>query len=165
MKLVTTLFDYSNWAFDRVWSCADQLTDTQFCFETDYSNGSIRNQFIHVMSATARWIQRLQRVPLSPHMQYEDYPTIQSVKKEWPAFVREVGQYLDSLDQKQLHEVIDWEISKRNMQSKNECQEILLHLFNHATDHRSQMLAMMHNAFHIETVEHDLILYLESHQK
>jgi uncharacterized damage-inducible protein DinB len=117
------------------------------------------------MSATSRWIQRLQKIPLSPHLHNEDYPTILSVKMEWSIFMQDMGNYLASLSEYQLHEVIDWELSLRNMRSQNECWEILMHLFNHATDHRSQMLAMMHNTFNIKTVEHDLVFFLAENQK
>ena len=164
LGLVSTLFDYTVWAFDQVWGCVDELTDEQFCMEIDYSRGSIRNQFVHVMSATARWIQRLQGRLLEPHLSYEGYKTILGTRQQWNASFNDIREYLATLDEQKLREVVHWELPARNMSSLNQRTEILLHVLNHATDHRAQILAMLHYSFHAKTVEQDLIFYLASDQ-
>ena len=68
--------------------------------------------------------------------------------------------YLDSLTQEQLDENVDWELPARGLKSENPRWELLLHLANHATDHRAQILAMLHHHFHVPTIEQDMIFYL-----
>jgi len=46
------LYNYTYWAFEKVWECITPLTDEQFTQHLDYSLGSIHNQVIHVMSST-----------------------------------------------------------------------------------------------------------------
>jgi uncharacterized damage-inducible protein DinB len=164
LELVSTLFKYNAWAFDQVWVCVDQLTDEQFCLESGYSLGSVRNQYLHVVSTTMRWIQRLQGLSLTPHLCYEDYPTILSVKATWTNFLEEARMYVTRLDEQQLLEIVNWELASRNLRSQNRRYEILLHLLNHSTDHRAQILAILHYSFHVKTIEQDLILYLSSGQ-
>lgn len=164
LEFVSTLFKYNVWAFDQVWLCVDQLTDGQFCLESGYSLGSVRNQYLHVISTTTRWVQRLQGLSLTPHLRYEDYPTILSVKETWANFLEEMRIYVTRLDEQQLLEVVSWELSARNLRSQNRRYEILLRLLNHSTDHRAQILAILHYSFHIKTIEQDLILYLSSRE-
>ena len=137
LEFVSTLFEYNAWAFDQVWLCVDQLTDEQFCLESGYSLGSVRNQYLHVVSTTTRWIQRLQGLSLTPHLRYEDYPTILSVKETWANFLEEARIYVTRLDEQQLLEIVNWELASRNLRSQNRRYEILLHLLNHSTELRS----------------------------
>lgn len=126
----------------------------------DYSQGSIRNHVVHVMSATQRWIKRLQQVDAPPHLAFEDYPTRAETKAMWDVLKAATLDYVQALNQAQLDEIVAWELPARSLQAHNPRWEILLHLVNHATDHRAQMLAMLHTQFGAKTVEQDLIFYL-----
>ena len=68
--------------------------------------------------------------------------------------------HLSCLDQEQLDGTIDWELFSHGLKATSRCWEILLHLANHGTDHRAQILAILHHHFHVKTVEQDMILYL-----
>jgi uncharacterized damage-inducible protein DinB len=56
---IRTVFEYGYRAFDKVWECVLQMNDERFVQEPGYSRGSIRNQVVHMMDATRRWILRL----------------------------------------------------------------------------------------------------------
>jgi uncharacterized damage-inducible protein DinB len=154
------LFDYNIWSFGRVWNCIDQLTDEEFSKETGFSHGSIRNQVIHVMSSTRRWIDRLQVQTPRPHMENAAFPTLEVVKREWTVFLDELQDFMNTISEESLSLPTDWEISSRELRSRNQQWEILLHVFNHMTDHRAQILAMLDLVFHKETIEQDLIFFL-----
>ena len=53
-----------------------------------------------------------------------------------------------------------WEIPSRGWQHENRRWQLLLHVANHATDHRAQILAALHEHFGLTTPEQDMILYL-----
>jgi uncharacterized damage-inducible protein DinB len=157
--LITTLCDYTAWAFERVWTCVDRLTEEQFTQETGFSSGSIRNQYVHLVSANRRWIQRMQGVPASPRPAFADYPTIASVKTLWAEGIADLTAYVHSLDDAQLNEIVHWEIPDRGLSHNHHRWQIILHLFNHATDHRAQILSSMHHTFNAQTIEQDLIFF------
>ena len=159
-EAIRLLFEYHYWASERVWECIMTLTDEQFVQPIDYSLGSIRNQIVHVMSATQRWIKRLQQAQVSEQLAFGDYPTRAEAKAMWDILKVATLDYVESLDQAQLDEMIAWELLGRNLQAHNTRWEILLHLANHATDHRAQILAMLHTQFGANTIEQDLIFYL-----
>ncbi len=163
-KSIQTLFSYNYWAFDRVWACITQLTDDQFTQPVDYSRGSIRNQVVHLMSATQRWMLRLQRAEMPDRLVFEDFPGLAVTRAKWDELREDALKYLSTLTSEQLDEVIRWELPDRGIMAENRRWEILLHTANHGTDHRAQILAILNQHFGIETVEQDMILYLQERQ-
>jgi len=157
---VLLLYNYNYWAFERMWTCIMQLNDEQFTAPLEFSSGPLRNHCVHMMSATRRWMQRLQQIETSPQLVMTDYPTLVSVKTKWDALKTETLAYLGSLDQAQLDEMVAWTLPQREVSSSNRRWEILLHVANHCTDHRAQVMTMLHTHFHVPTVEQDIILYL-----
>jgi uncharacterized damage-inducible protein DinB len=162
---IKTLFDYNFWAFEQVWECISQLSDEQFIKEIDYSTGSIRNIVVHMMSANIRWVSRLQSKTPQLHLALEDFDTLAKTKAKWDELRQEFLDYLYSLDQEQLDAAANWEIPARGWKLDNHRWEILLHVANHATDHRSQILAILHHHFHVKTVEQDMIIYLAEQKR
>lgn len=157
---IVRLYDYNYWAFERVWTCIEQITDEQFVKPLGYSRGSIRDQVVHLMSATRRWVERLQLLEASPHLAFEDFPSKALTKTTWDQMRADVLCYIRSLDQAQLDEVVQWEISSRALTSHSPRWELLLHVANHGTDHRAQILAMLHEHFRVATIEQDMVFYL-----
>jgi len=160
VQAIHTLFEYTFWSFDRVWSCIDQLTDEQFGEDIPYSVGSIRNQLIHIMSGTTRWIYRVKQEPVPDHLHYENYSQILETKQKWEEMRTGVLQYIHTLDEEALEETIHWELLGRGLSHDNRRWQILMHVANHATDHRSQILMLLNRKFNIDTTEQDLLFYL-----
>ncbi|MEM7536984.1 MAG: DinB family protein [Chloroflexota bacterium] len=158
-----TFYEYTYWSCELVWDCIQELTDEQFTQPIDYSIGSIRNHVVHMMSGTHRWMMRLQDNPLPPHLAFEDFTSIDATKTVWNAMKADVLAYVYSLDQGQLDEVIQWEIGTRDILRQHPRWALLMHIANHATDHRSQILALLHHHFGVRTVEHDMVFYLAQH--
>ena len=157
---IKTIFEYGYWAFERVWECVMQLSDAQFVQELGYSRGSIRHQVVHIMSATQRWIIRLELEPMGPHLAFEDFNTRSAAKAKWDQLRADTMAYLNSLGEADLDAVVHWELPARELSAENARWEILLHVANHATDHRAQVLAMLNQNFDIHTPEQDMLFYL-----
>ena len=161
---IKTIFDYNFWAFERVWESICQISDEQFVEPIDYSTGSIRNIVAHIMSANRNWMGRLQGGDMPPRLVYEDFLSLSQTKAKWDELRQEFMEYLDSLTQEQLEETMNWELPARGLKFSSLRWEILLHVANHATDHRAQILAILHHHFHVQTVEQDMIFYLAEHK-
>jgi uncharacterized damage-inducible protein DinB len=157
---IKTIFDYNYWAFERVWECISQISDQQFVQEIDYSTGSIRNILVHIMSGNRVWISVLRGIEFPPRLIVEDFDVRSKTKAKWDELQTEFLDHLNCLDQEQLDGTIDWELFSHGLKATSRRWEILLHLANHGTDHRAQILAILHHYFHIKTVEQDMILYL-----
>ena len=159
-EAIRRLYGYTYWAFEGVWNCLNQLNDEQFTRSLDYSMGSLRNQMVHVMSGTRRWIDRIRGEPISAHLSFEQYDTQAKVREKWDTSKEEVLSYVLSLSGADLDELVKWEIVGRRLKQSNRRWELLLHVANHATDHRAQILAMMHYEYRVKTVEQDMLFYL-----
>ena len=156
---IKTLFDYNFWAFERVWESISQLSDGQFIEEIDYSTGSIRNIVCHIMSANMRWVSRLEGKTPGQYLIYEDFDTLAKTKAKWDDVQKEFLAYINSLDQDQIDATVTWEIPDRGWKLDTPRWELLLHVANHGTDHRAQILAILHHHFHVKTDEQDMIIY------
>lgn len=159
------MFDYTYWSFDLIWPAIDKLSDSQFVKDLGYSIGSIRNQVIHLISSHRRWLYRLQGIEPPQYLDFEDFPTKTSTKAEWESAKSEMFGYVNSLDQGDLNKEIKYQLRGGSIAATHYQWEVLLHLFNHATDHRSQILALLNTKFAIDTPEQDLIFYLWEKQK
>jgi len=157
---IRTLFDYSGWAFERVWACVLQLTDDQFVQPIAAGEWSIRDHSVHLSGSMIRIMARSQAVEPPPQLAFEDYPTPASARAKWDETHAVLLEYIGSLDQSQFDEVVEWAIPTRGIRCACPRWAILLHLANHATDHHAQILTLLRREFGIATVEQDLILYL-----
>lgn len=157
---IHTVFEYGYWAFEKVWDCVMQLSDEQIVQELGYSQGSISHQIVHIMSATQRWLIRLNQEPMQPHLAFEDFDTRVAAKVKWDELRADTMAYINSLSEADLDAVVHWELPARELSADSPRWEILLHVANHATDHRAQILAMLNQHFGIDTPEQDILFYL-----
>lgn len=163
--LIEDLVAYNHWAFARVWQCIDALTDDEFCRDSGYSQGAVRDHIVHVVSATRRWMQRLSHQEVSAHLDPGTYSSKEAVKQLWLQFEKDLDAYTAGLSEADLLTDVGWQIAHRNISAKGPLWQVLMQLFNHATDHRAQILATIHFCFNKPTVEQDYIFYLAEKTK
>ena len=157
---IIKVFDYNFWASERVWERISQISNEQFVEEIDYSTGSIRNIVVHIMGGNRTWMSVLRGTEFPPRLDPEDFDTTSKTKTKWDELKIEFLDRLNSFNQKQLDGTINWELPAQGLKAINRRWEILLHLANHGTDHRAQILAILHQHFHVRTIEQDMIVYL-----
>ena len=144
-KTIMTLFDYHYGMFEGVWACAEQLTAAQFVEDKGYSLGSVRNHLVHCMNVDDRWLARLQETPLPDILDEETFPDLASIRPEWDAVRERVLAYVTDLTQAELDASVSVAIAGR-YSDPQQCRrrDALLHMVNHGTDHRAQILARLH---------------------
>jgi uncharacterized damage-inducible protein DinB len=115
---------------------------------------------LHIAAAVERWMRRLEGVSPAPGAAAESYPTRASVRARWEQTKAELDAYLASLDQAKLDEIVVGRLAGRGADYASRRSDLLLHLANHGTDHRAQVLAILHSEFQVPGVEQDMLLYL-----
>jgi uncharacterized damage-inducible protein DinB len=114
---------------------AANLEDGQFTQELGFSLGSIRAQVVHLAETDRYWLYDIQVKPVTG-LNIEDYLDIDSLMP----IVDEIGasllEYTKSLTDEELEQVPDGLLETR--------EEALAHIANHGTDHRAQILSMLH---------------------
>ncbi len=155
---IKTLFDYHYASFDKIRDCAAALTPAQFVADSSYSVGSLRNQLAHCLMVDSRWLARLNR-QAPPESVYADYPDQATLWREWDAVREQVMAYVSRLTPTEIDERVDLDFPERGGLRQSRRWQILLHMINHGTDHRAQILALLHG-FGAATFEQDLMLRL-----
>jgi uncharacterized damage-inducible protein DinB len=132
-----------------------QLSDEQFVTEINYSHGSIRNQMVHLTAVDERWLRGLKERPDARNYNPNpsDYPTRQSAYELWDATACDLSEFVASLDEEDL--------LSQPKGIGGFAWQVLLHVVNHGTDHRAQVLRALHD-FGAPTFNQDYILYIRS---
>lgn len=139
----------------RVWESIQHLSEEQFVAEIPHSHGSVRNQMVHLATTDARWIRCLQGHPEARQLTFDpaNYPTRQSAQALWESIAQEVLEYVTGLDEADFFDVPAGMIGPT--------WQVLMHIANHGTDHRAQILRLLHDSS-APTFDQDFIMYLWS---
>jgi uncharacterized damage-inducible protein DinB len=144
-----------------VWDrCVSQLTDAQFTQPAAYSHGSVRDQIVHLMSADEMWFSELQNID-PPEPFPAEINDREVIRARWDRIEHGMRGYLENLQ--------DTMLFQKPIKEPEEDQvlyawQVLLHVVNHGTDHRAQLLRVL-NDFGIKTVSQDYIFYIYDHLK
>jgi len=145
------LYDYHFALNRRLWDhCIEHLSQAQFVQKLDYSVGSIRNQMVHMLNIDERWFCDLrgQEVPGLLNPVYFFKPPV--IRQRWDAVEADMRAYLAALQDAELG---------RQLEAGMQVWEVLFHVLNHGTDHRAQVLAMLHH-LGVPTWPQDYAIYL-----
>jgi uncharacterized damage-inducible protein DinB len=155
---IRLLYDYNYWAHRQVWACVEPLSEADYRRPVDYSMGSVHEQITHVMSAEWIWFSRLRGTSPTAMLHPEDFPDRATVRARWDEIEGEVRAYLGQLTETAL--LSTFEYSRTGGQRhQDRVLDILLHVVNHGTDHRAQILELLHT-YGAPTIAQDLIFYL-----
>jgi uncharacterized damage-inducible protein DinB len=155
---IRTLFEYHFALNRRVWDeCISALTDEQFTRDLAYSLGAIRNQTVHMMSVDQRWLARLRQMEVPASLKPLDFLDRSAVRVYWDRVEADIRAYLSGLTDADLTAIRHYPTSRRGP-STSEVWQILVHVVNHGTDHRAQLLAMLFQ-LGAPTLEQDMMLY------
>lgn len=164
---IRQLIAYNVEAHRRLWSCIESLTEAQYTEDVDYSLGSIHQHMVHVMSVDQRWMARVMDTVLPDRLQPEAFPTKAATRSKWDAVEQFITESVDGLTDADLKRTLLYEVTRvsgMRVQATNTVWQILAHIVNHGTDHRAQVLPILHR-LGASTFEQDLMVYLwETHE-
>jgi uncharacterized damage-inducible protein DinB len=135
-----------------------QLTDAQFTQPASYSHGSVRDQIVHLMSADEMWFSELQNAK-PPEPFPAEINDRAAIRARWDRIERGMRNYLASLQDDMLFQKPIVEPEEDQVLF---AWQVLLHVVNHATDHRAQLLRQI-NDLGVKTVSQDYIFYVYDH--
>ncbi len=154
IDVIRTMIDYNYAAHRRLWVSIMALDDAQFTAAVPYSHGSIRDQVIHLCSVDASWLRGLREDPDARGFRYDpaSYPTRESARALFESTATEVIAYVATLD--------DGKLQVKGKGMPVAVWQVLLHIVNHGTDHRAQILRAVHDLGG-PTFGQDLLYYFQ----
>lgn len=146
----------------KLWACIDHLSDAQFVREVPYSIGSVRNHLVHLASVDQRWMARVTGAPLPDRLRPDNYPTRATVRAIWGDAQARVHATVAALSDADLTRPITYEIQRldppQTLSVTSAIWQVLVHVLNHGTDHRAQVLRLLYE-FGAPTFEQDWMIY------
>lgn len=152
-------FDYHLAQNRQIWDAhIAQLSEEDFTRDSAYSIGSVRDQILHLMDVDEAWLSDLAglAIPDGPDPDDEPDPTPDraSIRARWDGIERQMRSYLTALqDDMLLEQPLEGEDAGLYT------WQVLLHVVNHGTDHRAQILRQLHD-LGCQTSYQDYIFYV-----
>jgi uncharacterized damage-inducible protein DinB len=139
----------------NIWdSYVTRLTHEQFTSLTDYSHGSVRDQIVHIISVDDTWFSGLRGEEIPEPLRSADLSRRASIREHWDSVEHCMRLYLGGLQAEML--------SPRPLHGEDRdltVWQVLLHVVNHGTDHRAQLLRML-NDMGFETTSQDYVFFI-----
>lgn len=132
------------------------LAYEQFTQPVGYSLGSVRDQVVHLMSVEEIWFSELRGVEPAAPWPSATVDDRASIRAHWDSIEQRVRAYLaDLCDEMLFTKPIKEPEEDRDLI----VWQVLLHVVNHGTDHRAQLLRLL-NDLGVKTVSQDYIFYV-----
>ena len=158
-KILVQYAAYNVWANQRVTDCINNLTDQQINQEINSSFKSIYATLIHLWDVESIWWQRvkLQEQQEWPGISFEG--SILELCNNLLKQSRQWKEWIDIATDATLEHEFIYRNSKKE-QFKQPVYEAVLHLFNHQTFHRGQLITMLRQVGLEQIPNTDLISFL-----
>lgn len=135
------------------------LSQEQFTEPSPYSRGSVRDQILHLIDAEDVWISELAGVQPSEPLSAGEGDDRTAIRAYWDGVETKIRGYLSELKDDML-------FSKPIREPEEDKDlivwQVLLHVVNHGTDHRAQLLRLL-NDLGVQTESQDYIFYVYEH--
>lgn len=143
----------------KIWDMViTSLSHHQFIQNVDYSYGSVRNQIGHLMSTDEAWFSGLRGVEIPEDLNPADFEDRETLRAYWDTIEQNMRDYLEKLRDDMLFQKPFAEGEDKDLI----LWQVLLHVVNHGTDHRAQILRLLHD-LGINTTSQDFIFYVYDH--
>ncbi len=149
-KLLLQYAAYNVWANQKMIECTSNLSDDQINREINSSFKSIYLTLLHMLDAESIWWQRMK---LQEHVEVPSKTFNGSILELGNSLMKQSKQWKEWVDlatESALEHEFIYRNSKKE-QFKQPMFEVLVHLFNHSTYHRGQLITMFRQAG-LETV-------------
>jgi uncharacterized damage-inducible protein DinB len=151
------LYDYSSWANAKLLAVVSRLTQEQFTQRIAGSYGSIRNTLVHVLSAEWGWLERCGGPPRGERLEFEDYPTLDTLVDDWNRVEAWMRAFLSALTDEDLARDVSFAFGGGPPRSLPR-GELLHHAVIHAVHHRGQVALLLRALGH-EPGHVDFLIY------
>lgn len=138
----------------KLWdTCIMTLSDAEFADPVSYSLGALRNHVVHLMSVDDTWFSGLRGAPIPDPLDPADFADRAAIRAYWDDVEQRMRDWLAALRDDRLFDTpLDGEDAGLAV------WQVLLHVVNHGTDHRAQMLRMLYD-LGVQTTAQDYIFY------
>ena len=142
-ELLLSLAQYNIWANDRILGVLQSLTNEQLEHTVESSFPSVRATIQHAYGAEDIWLQRLQLTEHPAWKGGDDSKPFFEVAESWRQTSASLLEMIEkAFDDRAFTHVFQY-YDMHKQSHKMPVSECLLHIFNHGTYHRGQLVTML----------------------
>ncbi|MDP2662733.1 MAG: DinB family protein, partial [Dehalococcoidia bacterium] len=117
------------------------LSHVLFTQDVDYSHGSVRGQVVHLMSVDDTWFSGLRGIEIPESLDPANFDDRGFIRAHWDNVEQRMREYLAALRDDMLFEKPFADGEDKDLI----LWQVLLHVGNHGTDHRAQLLRLLND--------------------
>jgi uncharacterized damage-inducible protein DinB len=141
----------------KIWdTCIATLPFDLFTQHEEYSHGSVRNQLVHLMEVDEVWFSELLGIEPAEPISPANFDDRKIIRAHWDRVEQNMRGYLAELQDEMLFST---PIAEPEEDKDLIVWQVLLHVVNHGTDHRAQILRLL-NDLGVKTTAQDYIFYV-----
>lgn len=137
-----TLYAYDAWANARVLDTAARLDPPSLDATPLAGLGSLREIFTHTVGALWIWRSRLEGVSPPAMLDPAAFPDLAAIRERWRAEEEALSVVISRLNDAAMAEDFVYKTTT-GKEHRNPLWQILVHLANHGTQHRSEAAALL----------------------
>lgn len=151
------MWRYNNWAWEHVLKSVAQLPNEALHLDRGFFWGSLYGTLTHAIGAEMFWMERLKGNNPAHLFGRDDYPNLQTIIHKREAVQKEWVAYLNNQTETDILKFAHY-TSTEGEDRKSVVADIIQHVCNHSTEHRSQMTPILFE-LGVPTDELDFIFY------
>lgn len=159
VQYFSTLYDYNYWANQRILHAAEGVGGAQFAATVFPHHNSLRGTLVHTLAAEWIWLSRWQGISPSALLREEDFPTLESIRNRWCQEEQNVRTFVAALGGDDLKRAVHY-TNIRGKAMAFPLWQLMAHVVNHGTQHRSEAAAMLTELGH-SPGDMDLTVFLQ----
>ncbi len=137
------LFNYNDWANQRILAATARLTPEQFLAQTDANGKGVRDILVHMLGAAWIWRMRLQHGAAPTRLlDPADFPTYDALVERWREEQAGWNAYIAGLVDDEANRPVLYRNTKGDL-FEAVMWQILAHVVNHGTQHRAEVAQML----------------------
>jgi uncharacterized damage-inducible protein DinB len=142
MVHIQELLEYNHIVRHRYFNSLTKLSWNDFTKNREASFNSIRNIFVHTLSAIDYWLDFLQKEKVLSKRKFDEYRTFDEVGAYMEHVEKRTHDYLRSLSSKGLKK--EYTVTGEDHKATRiTAEDILIHVFEEEIHHRGELIALL----------------------
>ena len=139
IELILALYDYNEWANNRLLKTASALSPEQFSSPAGASWGSIEASLAHILAAQVNWLLRWRTGGnRQATTEVQAIAGIDKMREQFDGSHAALREFIAGLSEDRLHDTIAFTDSRGNSY-ESVLWQLMLHVANHGTYHRGEV--------------------------
>lgn len=159
-ELFLTHFDYTLWATSKLLDAAGRLNADELSRDMQVSHTSLLGTLQHIYYADRIWLARLEGRVLASFADPAPGPGLDALKEHWPPVIKGLRDFVEHAPTELLDRELAFTRLNGDLQRVTHWK-VLLHIVNHATLHRGQVMAMLRQLGHVPPGTDYLFFHLQ----